>query len=112
MDEMRKRAYRYLLYRAMLEIRPVAWMAFSFARILNPYLWRQSNIRIRRAGTIADWMHNLAFFSAHDFEGFNEGRFWNEYEGLEKRYPEYHVSDFKRVFEHVLAGGTGPPYVG
>ncbi|MCC9606301.1 hypothetical protein LOC68_18560 [Blastopirellula sp. JC732] len=26
MDERRKRAYRYLLYQAMLDIRPVAWL--------------------------------------------------------------------------------------
>lgn len=110
MDEMRKRAYRYLLYRAMLEIRPVASMRLGILRRMNPVLWHRSATQIRRAGVIADWLHNLASHSAHDFEGFREEWFWREYDGLNKAHPEYHLPEFKRVFENALAGHTGPPF--
>ena len=112
MDEMRKRAYRYLLYRAMLDIRPMAWSPVRFVRLLNPFLRHREVARIRRTGVIADWLHNLAAFSAHDFDGFDEQWFWPEYESFEKANPEFQLSHFKGVFERVLAGQTGPPYGG
>lgn len=37
MDNQRKKAYRYLLYHAMLEIRQIAWMRFGFINLLNPF---------------------------------------------------------------------------
>jgi hypothetical protein len=86
------RAYRYLLYQAMLEIRCIG----------------QSPIEMRRAGAVANWLHNLSLYSAHDFEGFNEQWFWQEYETLNERNPDYRLSSFKEVFERVLAGKTGP----
>ena len=36
MEESRKRAYRYLLYRAMLEIRGIAWMPLGVLNLINP----------------------------------------------------------------------------
>ena len=110
MDETRKRAYRYLLYRAMLDIHPVGWMPLGFFHLLNPFARRGVVARVRRAGAVADWLHNLAMFSAHDFEGFDEQWFWREHEHFERKNPEYDLSEYKRVFERVLAGQTGPPY--
>ena len=38
MDDHRKNAYRYLLYWAMLDIRPIAWLRwFHGWRVLNPF---------------------------------------------------------------------------
>jgi hypothetical protein len=103
MDEQRKRAYRYLLYNAMLEIRPIAWMPFGFFRCLNPFYWRSTSQRILRAGVIADWLHNLAHFSALDFERFDEEWFWREYSAFEGKYPAFRLSKYKDLFERILS---------
>lgn len=75
MEHRRKQAYRYLLYRAMLDIRPICWMPLGS---FNPFRWKETAGRVRRAGVIADWLHNLALFSALDFERFDEDWFWRE----------------------------------
>jgi len=36
------------------------------------------------ARKLADAMHNLALFSANDFEGFDEARFWHECSYLDR----------------------------
>ena len=75
MDEARKKAYRLLLYHAMLDIGPIQWLPRSW----NPFRWRRQLRLHQRAGEIADWLHNLAQFSALDFEGFDEDWFWREF---------------------------------
>ncbi len=53
MDDHRKNAYRYLLYRAMLDIRPIAWLRwFQGWRVLNPFHWRQCFRQVRFAGDL------------------------------------------------------------
>jgi hypothetical protein len=79
----------------------------------NPLAWRASARRIRRAGAIADWVPNLALFSALDFRHFDEGRFWRDFETLRKRHPEDDLEYYRRVFERALseadrASGGGP----
>jgi hypothetical protein len=86
MDEKRKRAYRYLLYQAMLEIRILQWQVYSPLRLLNPFhAWRVIK-RVRRSGALADLLHNMALFSALDFEHFKEDYFWEEYERFCRKY--------------------------
>jgi hypothetical protein len=109
MDDRRKRAYRHLLYWALLEIRLIAWIRLNVWRLLNPFRWRESIGFVRRAGIIADWLHNLAAFSVDDFEGFNEDWFWKELKGIEKRHPEYQLSAFRNVFEGALERQLGTP---
>ena len=104
MDEQRKKAYRYMLYHAMLDIRPSAWMSSGLFRLLNPFYWRHVFQRVRRAGVIADWLHNLALFSALDFERFDEEWFWGDFQNYEKRYPAAHLSTYKVMFEQELSG--------
>ena len=72
MNDRRKKAYRYLLYHAMLDIRSIGWIEFTGLRILNPFFWQTTFQRMRRAGFIADWLHNLALFAALDFRDFDE----------------------------------------
>jgi hypothetical protein len=103
MDGTRKNAYRYLLYWAMLEIRPIAWARLGILRMLNPLHWRAETRRIRRAGVIADWLHNLAMFSALHFERFDEEWFWRELDFLNKRHPEYELMLYKGRFEQHMA---------
>ena len=105
--EQRKMAYRYLLYHAMLDIRPIAWMPFGFIRILNPFNWKNwkaCSQRVRRAGVVADWLHNLALFSALDFERFDEERFWQDYRHFDERHPDFRLYAYKDVFERELSG--------
>jgi len=101
MEQRRKQAYRYLLYHAMLDIRLVAWMPL---RLFNPFGWRKTAARIRRAGVIADWLHNLAFFAAVDFEHFDEGRFWDSFRHYQDQNPEFQLANYKDVFDKELAG--------
>jgi len=104
MDEQRKQAYRYLLYQAMLDIRPILWMRFGIFRFLNPFSRRDASLRAHRAGAIADWLHNLAFFSAIDFERFDEDWFWRDFQNCQDRHPDFHLAHYKDVFERELTG--------
>jgi hypothetical protein len=82
MDDRRKRAYRHLLYRATLDIRPVKWM------------------------------HNLALFSSLDFQWFSEERFWQDYDGVRSRSPEFGMERYRERFEMMTSaredGVTNP----
>ena len=95
MDEQRKHAYRYLLYRAMLDIRPLAWVKRSW----NPLAWGQTRRRIRCAGAIAEWLHNLALFSVLDFARFDEERFWRDYQWMLDRNPEFGLERYRTECE-------------
>lgn len=98
MNEGRKRAYRSLVYRAMLDIRTqFRWGQVSW----NPrQIWTQYQ-RSRRVGALANWLHNLALYSQDDFQGFREDWFWEEYERFKTRFPERRT-DYKQLFEDEL----------
>jgi hypothetical protein len=102
-DDRRKRAYRELLYHAMLDIRGIAWSGPRGWLALNPYAWRRYAHQARRAGIIADWLHNLALFSALDFERFDETWFWREYESFRIRYPDAGLERYRDRFEQQLS---------
>ncbi|MEQ8789522.1 MAG: hypothetical protein RIC55_24725 [Pirellulaceae bacterium] len=99
MDDQRKNAYRYLLYWAMLDIRLVAWIRLPW---WNPFAWRQTWRRIHYAGSVADWLHNLAFFASTEFEGFDEEWFWNELHSFERRFGDFDLGRYKSVFDRRL----------
>ncbi len=103
MDEQRKNAYRYLLYRAMLSIRPLSGMGLGWFRAWNPFYWRREGQRIRYAGAVAYWLHNLASYSLRDFEGFSEEWFWRDFEWLRSDYPQYKVELFRSEFEKSIS---------
>src|SRR5262249_45090672 len=108
MEPNRKRAYRYLLYSAMLEIRQLAWMQVGLSRLLLPRQRHEKVSRLRRAGVVVDWLHNLAFFSAVDFERFDEDRFWRDLEGYQRRLPDFELRAYRRLFDQELsAPGSG-----
>lgn len=101
MDQRRKMAYRYLLYRATLDIRPLAWRRIG---LFNLFDWRWTWMQVRRAGVIADLLHNLAFFSAVEFEHFDEDRFWHDLRHYDERYPDFQLSQYQELFQRELAG--------
>lgn len=98
MDECRKNAYRYLLYWAMLDIRPIAWM-----RLRNPFRWPSDFRRMRRAGALADWLHNLALFASLDFARFDEEQFWKDGRSLASRDPGLDLARYQQIFENRVA---------
>lgn len=100
MDEHRKNAYRHLLYVAMLEARGVEWVVWHPWRLLNPFSLGQKLRYVARAGAVADWLHNLAQFSTRDFEGFDEDRFWKEYDRLVRRHGD--PFQYRWHFDHRL----------
>ena len=99
MDEQRKIAYRHLLYWAMLDIRGVQWLGWRSWRAWSPLYWRREARRVQWAGAIADWLHNLALYSAHDFRGFNEEWFWRDFETARSRYPEFGLEHYRERFD-------------
>ncbi|MEI6232574.1 MAG: hypothetical protein WCT04_05950 [Planctomycetota bacterium] len=100
MDDNRKNAYRYLIYWAMLDIRPIEWITHRPFYLLNPFALWSALRRVSRAGAIACWLHNLAAASAMDFKGFDEGWFWREYEQRNREVGG--LSHYRTIFDQRL----------
>lgn len=110
MDEQRKYAYRYLLYRAMLDIRTIQWLGWRPWRTWIPPFQRREIRRVRYAGAVADWLHNLAFFSARDFQGFEEPWFWRDFERICSQFPEFGLESYRQEFErHAISTAASNP---
>jgi hypothetical protein len=111
MDPNRKRAYRCLLYSAMLEIRQLAWIRIDPSPLMVPEQPHATFNRVHRAGVVADWLHNLALFSALDFEHFDEDRFWRDLEGYQQQHSDLELAAYRRLFDQELsAPGSGYPF--
>jgi hypothetical protein len=56
---------------------------------------------VQYVGAVADYLHNLAVYSSVDFRGFDEERFWREFETLRSRFPEFApaVGYYRELFE-------------
>lgn len=85
----------------MLDIRPLSWLRLRF---WNPLTWNRTRSQIRRLGLVADWLHNLALFSAIDFAHFEEARFWHDFEVIRKQHPDPLLDHYKDIFERELSG--------
>ncbi|MBM3979770.1 MAG: hypothetical protein FJ304_05720 [Planctomycetes bacterium] len=99
MNDQRKRAYRSLLYYALIDIRLVYWAAEAEPPTKGPSQSQLAASRIQRVGVIADWLHNLASFSANDFDGFDEEYFWDEHQRFCDRYPMFRMEHYRERFE-------------
>jgi hypothetical protein len=107
MDDARKRAYRVLLYHAMLDLRAhVPTWPGGPLRWWNPLFVRRAVTRLWYTQRVAEWLHNLAFFAAEDFRGFKEDWFWREYDGLRSKVPGERVDFYRSVFDNA-ASDTG-----
>jgi len=102
LDEQREKAYRWLLYQATLEIRPRRLTATRWLDRLNPFQWIHLVQQARAAGALADWLHNLAMYSALDFRDFDEDRFWKDYEWFAKQGHEANLKRYREDFERNL----------
>ena len=97
MDANRKSTFRELIYWGLVEIR-LATSPRGFT--MNPMELWQRHKRTDFAHEIAEWLHNLAQFSSLDFERFDEGRFWEDYEVFRKKYPlDKHQSLFDKTLK-------------
>jgi hypothetical protein len=105
LSEAEKKAYRNLLYWAMLDIRMLCQSRNLESH--NPFVWRRQYLNSRAAGALADWLHNLAQHAATDFNRFDTEWFWREYDGLTKRFGSFFASgkwlDYRKRFEEHLA---------
>ena len=106
MDQLRQKAYRYLLYQAMLDIRPIAWQRARW----NPFRWRLHTRQVAFAGALADALHNLALFAACNFERFDESHFWRDLDRLAQHWPDRRVNRYHEMFESALQGDCGPRF--
>src|SRR4051812_22921992 len=104
MDAMRAKAYRYIIYWALLEIRGLSWFAWRTRDRWNPFFLMRSIPYIRASGAVAEWLHNIAHFSANDFAGFEETWFWSEYDGMRAKHGSLWRYDYRKIFDEHLAG--------
>ena len=104
MEERQIRAYRRLLYWAMLDIRMLCQSRGR--RLLSPLEWRRQYDRSRTAGAIADWLHNLALYASGTLEEFNCNHFWKEYDGVCATHAKYvgaeRIFDYRKRFMQAL----------
>ena len=106
MDTARQRAYRRLIYWAMLDMRAHIPSSPYSAHdpVWSPKFWLRLRRRHHYNLSVADWLHNLAQFAAGDFEKFDESWFWREHEQLIARFPELRGQRYYERFEQELAG--------
>ena len=72
----------------------------------NPVEWQREYLRGRLAGAIADWLHNLAYYSIYDFRGFDMEEFWQRYESICQRFEQLRPGgyyDYRLRYEEELA---------
>lgn len=99
MDERRQHAYRWLLYWAMLDIRPLRWDGGGWRQRLNPFGWWSCSRQVRCAGALAEWLHNLALYSSVHFAQFDEDKFWRDYQWLLDKNPGCGLERYRSEFE-------------
>jgi hypothetical protein len=95
-----------------LVLAAIAWVnrinTHAITLRLNPFAWRPMVQSVRRADAVADWLHNLADFSADDFVGFDEEQFWREFRYVHERHGGTRFSvNYKEIFDLLLSGNWG-----
>ncbi|WP_426060421.1 hypothetical protein [Hymenobacter sp. B1770] len=93
MDNLRKAAYRGILYNFLLNVRtfPMPLVDDARASTIGKY-----------AGPVAYQLHNLALASMHDFANFNEAVFWASIDVFNSNNPDTQISHFRIEFEQDL----------
>ena len=84
----------------MLDLRRLAWA--------EPGPGFDPVTEAERAGTVADWLHNLALYSCADFAGFREEWFWEQFDRCCADNPEFDPFGYKARFDRVLRERDGP----
>ncbi|MBG8552864.1 hypothetical protein [Hymenobacter guriensis] len=96
MNNIRKAAYRNIIYQFLLDVRtePVPLMDDKRAIIKGRY-----------AGPVAYQLHNLALASVNDFVDFDERHFWASIDSFNQRNPETNIIHLRVAFEALLRSG-------
>ncbi|WP_139255230.1 hypothetical protein [Hymenobacter psychrophilus] len=68
----------------MIDVRSQCYPGSHLSSLWNAFSNRK---RVCFAQAVANWLHNLAFYSALDFEGFQEDWFWMEYAEFRQEFP-------------------------
>jgi hypothetical protein len=111
LSENEKRAYRYLLYMAMVQMRNMLCESPTSVSV-NPLTWRKKYLASRIVGGLTDWLHNLAGFVSKDFLHFNATTFWRDYDLFATYYYEEYVHyhgdpkywmDYRKIYHSELA---------
>ena len=99
MDEKRKQAYRYLLYKAMVYGKMYNKGIPSF----NPFKMKRQLVYVANVGAFDYWLHNLAYYNYTDeWDKFREDWFWEEYKRWIKINPNLFLKSYKEIFEEEL----------
>jgi hypothetical protein len=104
MDTLRKEAYRHLIYVAMLDMRcsPPTARWWSLSR------WKAIYAETLRVKELANTFHNIARYSARNFDGFDETRFWKDIDCVASQWRDPVDYDYRKIFEQYLAGNKWP----
>ena len=101
MDPAGKRAYRLLLYHAMLDLR-AGGPSFvpADASTLTTSQLNEVLEDSRHGKIVAHWLHNLADASADEFAEFDEKAFWEQFNLLRDQSPSPARFDtYRTVFD-------------
>jgi hypothetical protein len=98
MGPHRKRAYRYLLYQFLLDIRTTP-TPDSAAHLTD----QQCRNQVNYSGAVSYLLHNFALSAANDFVDFNEAAFWRDIEHFSQAMPQLSVMHFKKAFDFALS---------
>jgi len=96
LDDSRIKAYTYLFYCAMLDIRSAS--NTHWIRWWNPKTWVHAKKNMDEINNIADTLHNLPDLIVNRPEKFDETWFWDH---LSKRLPEKYEF-YHKVFSEKL----------
>ena len=102
MEPHRKRAYRYLLYQFLLDIRTTP-TPDSSAHLTD----QQCRGMVNYSGAVAYLLHHFALAAAEDFIAFDEAEFWRGLDHFSQAIPQLSVMHFKKAFEFAL---SEPPH--
>jgi hypothetical protein len=103
MNEHRKKAYRHLLYSGVLMIRSQTGFYSGKPGWRFWYWFLPRNFSVAySAFFLADTLHNLAYFSSKDFEGFDEERFWRDVRTLDRLGLALHGENLRGMFQYAL----------
>jgi hypothetical protein len=107
MEAQRKRAYRRLLYHALVDLRShhgiSPYGTFPWWNVMALIM----SVRVLRQKVIvAEWLHNLAQFCADEaLDEFDEGPIWKEFERFKEDLPTLWSYGYREQFEADLKDG-------
>jgi hypothetical protein len=98
MKDSVKAVYRFLLFEALLRVKGTSWMREPEpVESLTPWAFSKNFRALAEAKAVANVMADLAYASCTDFQFFDEARFWQHCDALDRAYPK--PIGFRRTFD-------------